>query len=412
MTYIRKTIDFYISNELKALLEVISSQSKVAQLLLKTRLSKDETVENPVNFISISSQDKNKISYLTVERYEKLIEQNLDNFWDSSTRFHSKPGVFVGKLFKNIDSKEIELFSNLFKSESNKEIFKFKIVKGSEIKDYYHYSKYVNDRGTLGVSCMKHDSSQKLLNIYSDNLDNVSMLVMLNNEDLLMGRSLLWDFESYKIMDRIYTIDDEKLQLHFKKWATENGYLYKSEQNWFNTLFFENLKVSKKELKLDLKLKNIRYMNYPYMDTFKFYDTDNVTLHNYIPSGSEVRTLCSTDGSLLDSDYLRFDSLDKVFRYRGESRYLDYLDIYTHEKNIYWSDINQKYILREDAIYDEEIGDYIFNEKYDRYNNKEKIEYYRKNNVNFGTKQDLISFVTESVITRLNRPQPLDITNF
>ena len=53
------------------------------------------------------------------------------------------------------------------------------------------------------------------------------MLVMLNLEGNLKGRALLWNFGTNKIMDRIYTTDDEKLHLYFKKWATENGYLYK-----------------------------------------------------------------------------------------------------------------------------------------------------------------------------------------
>jgi hypothetical protein len=69
-------------------------------------------------------------------------------------------------------------------------------------------------------------------------------------------------------MDRIYTTNDEDLQ--FQEVGTENGFLYKSEQNWSNTLYFEQVGQKKRELRIDIKLSNIRFDNYPYMDTFKF----------------------------------------------------------------------------------------------------------------------------------------------
>lgn len=375
MPYIRKTSDIFISDELKNVLEVIESQSLVAHLLLKKRHLKEDLVDDHVNFISISSNDKNKISYLNQDRITALEESGVDSseFWKTSKRFHVKPGAFVGKIFKNITAKEVETFSNLFRAESNKEQFKLTVVNGDDIKRYYHWESYLNDRGTLGVSCMKHDSCQKYLNVYSDNTDNVSMLVMTDDKGYLMGRAILWQFETYKLMDRIYTVNDEKLQLHFKKWATDNGYLYKSEQNWYNTLFFENMNTPKKELylKLDLPSKNFRY--YPYVDTFKFLDNDGI-LYNYIPEDTSIRTLCATDGSKYDSDYLRFDKIDKVFRYRGECVYLTYIETYTAERNTVWSEVNDQYILRSDSFYDEEINDHIFKKELDDKNNQEKIK--------------------------------------
>lgn len=375
MPYIRKTIDVLISDELRKVLEVIESESLVAHLLLRKRHRKESVVDNPVNYISISTSDKNKISYMSQDRMKKLSKEGYtdSDFWQTSKRYQAKPGAFVGKIFKDIPAKEVEKFSNLFKAESNKEDYEFIVVNGNQIKDYYHWESYESDRGTLGISCMKHDNCQKYFNVYTDNTDNVSMLVMLNTEGGLKGRALLWNFGTNKIMDRIYTTDDEKLHLHFKKWATENGYLYKSEQNWYNTLFFENMNTSKKELRLELDLPYKNYRYYPYLDTFKFIDNDGI-LYNYIPNGISIRTLCSTDGSKYDSDYLRFDSVDKVFRYRGESIYVDYMDFYTSERNVVWSEVNDQYILREDSFYDEEISDHIFKKDLNDKNNSEKIK--------------------------------------
>lgn len=196
---------------------------------------------------------------------------------------------------------------------------------------------------------------------------------MLNEDGGLMGRALLWDFDTNKIMDRIYTIADEEFLFQFKKWATDNGYLYKSEQNWYNTLFFENLSTEKKELKLDIKLDNFQFRRYPYVDTFKFFNEETGVLKNYM-EGYEFRTLCASDGGKYGSDYLCFDDIDRVLRHRGDSVYVRYLDIRTSHNNVNYSEIHDQYILCRHARYDEEIGDYIFNEENDKHNNAERIQ--------------------------------------
>ena len=110
-TYERKTIDVLISDDLRNILREIESDSIVASLLLRKRHAKEDLVDSPVNYISISSQDKSKISYLTTDRMEKL---DTDTYWTSSRRYHVKPGSFIGKLFNDIPAKEVEKFSNLF----------------------------------------------------------------------------------------------------------------------------------------------------------------------------------------------------------------------------------------------------------------------------------------------------------
>lgn len=369
MAYERKTVDILISEDLRNILKEIESESLVAYKLLRKRHKKEDIVDKHVNYISISKNDKGRISYMSNERLETIPSEE---YWTSSKRYNSKPGSFVSKIFKNIPQTEIEKFSNLFRAESNKPQFKIEVVSGDDIKKYYRYDSYAEDgRGSLGISCMKHDSCQKLLDIYTRNTDVVSMVIMLNEEGYLLGRAILWNFDGNKIMDRIYTHDDEKLQHYFKKWATKNGYLYKSEQNWFNTLNFEKMGSDKVELKLEVKVNtNLDYL--PYMDTFKFVG-DNGHLYNYQPKDIGFRTLCACDGSRYGDDYLRFDSIDRVFRYRGEAPYLNYLGIYTHERNLSWSNVNDCYILRKDAKYDERLDDYIFNEEYDRHNNQERI---------------------------------------
>jgi hypothetical protein len=368
MAYERKTVDILISDELRDILVEIESESIVAHKLLKKRHKKEDIVDNNVNYISVSKSDRTRVSYVSNDRLEIIPS---DEYWVSSKRYNAKPGAFVTKVFKNITQPEIEKFSNLFRAESNKPKFTIDVVRGEDIKKYYKYDSYAEDgRGSLGISCMKHNGCQKLLDVYTES-KVVSMVIMLNSDGYLLGRALLWDFDGNKIMDRIYTHDDEKLQHYFKKWATNNDYLYKSEQNWYNTLFFENMKTEKRELKLEIHIDaNFNYL--PYMDTFKFIG-DNGHLYNYHPN-TNFQTLTACDGSRHSYEHLRFDSIDRVFRYSGESPYVRYLDIYTHERNLNWSNINDCYILRKDAKYDENLDDYIFNDEYDSNNNRERIK--------------------------------------
>ncbi len=138
----------------------------------------------------------------------------------------AKPGGFVSKIFVNIPEREVEKFSTLFRSEVTKPKLNFKVVNGDDIRKYYHYSSYSEKNGgSLHASCMKYDGCQRYLDIYSNNPDLCKMVVLYDNDypTRIVGRALLWEFDGNKIMDRIYTINDESYQFYFKQWATKNG---------------------------------------------------------------------------------------------------------------------------------------------------------------------------------------------
>jgi hypothetical protein len=371
MAYERKTYDLFISDEFRKVLDEIKSDSVVAQLFLKKRHDKEDLVDDPVNFISVSTQDSSRISYLTTERLGQIEESE---FWTSSRRFHVKPGGFISKVFRNVSSKEVEIFSNLFRAESRKPKFTFKVVSGENIRELYHYSHHASDCGSLGVSCMRYDSCQKMMNMYVENPDKISMLVMFDEDDKVMGRSLLWDFDGNKIMDRIYSINDEQLPYYFKKWSTDNGYLFRSQQNWYNSLNFQNLNTEKQFLKLEVKLDNYDFRYYPYLDTFRFYSPDTGTFSNFQPEGKNYFTLCSSDGSTYGWNYLVFDNVDKYFRHRGDTVYIDYLNINTHPSNCNYSEIHDAYILSKDCEWREDVRDYIYIGDYSYLNDNSSIE--------------------------------------
>jgi hypothetical protein len=374
MNYIRKTADILISEELRQVLQEFEHKSLVAKLLLKGRHSKSNLVDGFVNYISISKTDSSKISYLSQDRMAK-IDQN--EYWTTSKRFIAKPGAFVNKIFKDIPAREIELFSNIFQLQNEQGSLSFRTVSGNQIKKWYYWENYQSQCSSLGSSCMKHDSCQDYLTIYTQNPEVCKMLILVDSDDMLVGRALLWniDGDKHKIMDRIYTVNDDKYQHKFKDWADKNGYWYKSEQKWNNCLWFEsNGKVELKEIEFDLP--NFQEGDsLPYMDTFKFGNIKSGKIYNYIPeSHRNIRTFIASDGGYYDWDCLAKDDFTNIYYQRGDTAMLNYLDKRSLISNLNYSESNDCYILKEHSIWMEQIRDYIFNEEYNSFNNTDKIE--------------------------------------
>jgi hypothetical protein len=376
MAYTRKTSDIFTSHELDYVLEQIKDNSEVARLLLKHRHPIESLVENHINYLSISNSDKTKISYLTTERAQNIIESSpygsgADELWSSTRRFHAKPGAFIGKVFKNIHPKEVEIFSTLFRNIQSKIDFSFKVVTGSNIRKYYHYQSYYSESGSLGNSCMKYDSCQDYLELYTENKDVCSLLIAVDGRNRLIGRALLWDFSDQKIMDRIYTINDEDFQFHFKKWADDNGYIYKREQKWNNTLYFESKgKTIFKEISFQIDSTNLEH--YPYMDTFKFLDFDNNTLYNYIPNGVDIKTLSSAEGNYQSGDIYGFCEKTKTLHSKDNLNFVPSTNMTVCSDITVYSSIFDCYILREDGYYNPIIRDWVY--KDESLNNQDEIK--------------------------------------
>ena len=219
--------------------------------------------------------------------------------WVSSGRVKIRIGRFANKFLKknafqefNIVPTDIEQFVNLYKSYFVRDKVNFQVVSGEDIYKWYCYTSYHhvngNTFGTLWNSCMRQTERNKFMKLYADN-DSIKMLIMLADDGKLLGRALLWEDvneynteNKYKIMDRIYTIHDHDVNL-FKNWAKENGYLHKMDQTARSEMYFVeyingNPNAMAKYLYVTLPNHRIKY--YPYLDTFKFYNSHNGTFSN------------------------------------------------------------------------------------------------------------------------------------
>ena len=368
MPYTRKTSDIHISPELNDVLLQMEPASEIARMLLKSRLSLDVLIDNHVNYLSVSSSDKTKISYLTPERSSQMIESGED-VWHSSKRIFAKPGSFIKKIFKDVSDKEVELFSTLYRNVQSSPSFTFKIVEGEDIRKYYHYERYVTQDSTLGNSCMKHKSCQPWFQLYVDNPEQIKMLIMVDNTDHILGRALLWmnttdpNGKVFQVMDRIYTIADEDYVFHFKKWADANGFIYKKEQKWNNTLKFVSNNQDLEIMRLSAKLNISDYDRYPYLDTFKFLCRDTNTIFNYKNGSEDIITISGSEGYYENHRHLTEDGTTNLFHYTHEMVEIPSRGFHVFEGRAKYSNILDVYILEDDAYRHPVLRDWIYKDE-------------------------------------------------
>lgn len=232
------------------------------------------------------------------KKHQLVINKNsLSTGPDAVRSSEVSVGRFIRALLTKSSQKftdaEIEDFVYKYRAEveKQKDVLnrRFRVVKGADIEKYYHRSAYKEESGSLGNSCMRYDRCQNYLGIYTQN-SQASLLILLSEEDetKITGRAILWEIEPYeistKVMDRIYTIKTADEQL-FKEWAIKNGYWFKSRQDFSDYTDFEFHKedgeVEKRQEEFSVQLDiNGEYRNYPYMDSFKYYNPNSGKLYN------------------------------------------------------------------------------------------------------------------------------------
>ena len=199
----------------------------------------------------------------------------------TNSRFKIKLGRFINTVFPGKwTNQEIEKFTHKFKAKL-KDKWTFEIVSGEEIKKWYMMKNFVINNGTLGKSCM--NGKGPYLEVYFNNPQVCRLLILKNEEgDKIHGRALIWRATNNRgfnyIMDRIYTTNEVNIEV-FIDYAKKNGLAYKSYNDYNSS---ENVTYLNKDMitEMSVKLKDMEYSYFPYMDTFKRFDPDNNTLYN------------------------------------------------------------------------------------------------------------------------------------
>jgi len=297
-----------------------------------------------------------------------------------SYRSKTRIGRIVGKLFpgkykqSGDPGKDIESFVNLYKAARDTSLFE--IVSGKDIQHWYNEDQYISGGGPLNNSCMKYGRCKDYLQLYVDNEDKVSLVILkdVNDSTKIKGRAILWTLDEPSgrtFMDRIYTVNDSDIIL-FKEFAAENGWLYKKNQNMDESGPWVDTKTGSEEY-IDLIVKDLEDPGsggYPYMDTMKFFDGDWISNDkDAVDNGDDIMKLEDTGGgyetdgyySEFYGDYIDIESDDIIHcdRYDGD-------DGYRYDGDCYYSDYYNESICNEFAEKNMTELDYS-SDSYDNY---------------------------------------------
>lgn len=308
---------------------------------LKSNLDKSFTEWGKNNNLS-DEQTKKVLDTLNKKIENGEISQSDVNHIFDEHNIKSRSDIKLGRLVNALlpgkfSDKEVEEFVNKFKATKDKVGERFELVSGDDINTWYNWENYSKMEGTLGNSCMAKKSG--LFGIYTENPEICQLLILLNEEDKLIGRAIIWKLKSLNIhkseeevtfMDRQYTILDSDVE-KFRNYAKEKGWSYKSYNNHhsFGTI---NYKGEDKNVSMTIEVKQKDYRRYPYMDTFRRYNPDTGILYNDDDQDSDN-----------EGQYILDDT--------GGG--------YTEIEGGVWSEWHGRMIPEDEAVYSDQYGDHL-----------------------------------------------------
>ena len=398
--YLKLEVTLYYSKELKSTLGAIASKGDpVASFLYYSDSS--SAIKSDITLVGLG-QGNDKVSFIQVNRLLRMIDkelgdpesknqgtlrgqleedyinkiyrikQNFDHPAWKEQRTELGVGRFATKISqkagKNFTPVQINTFVDKFKAYRDFQTTKkdkFEVVSGEDIRMWYDEDTYEDPEYHLNNSCMRYSRCQKYLNIYVENPNQVSMVILKGTDpDKIIGRALIWKLkdETY-YLDRPYANNDEDINL-FKEWGRSKGYsVYGADYN---------------HKEVELEKANFSY--YPYMDTFKWlnrgqnllstdsseFDDGNddwIKLEDTGGGFEEVERGIYSEylGEYIDEEYAVFAEDLQSYIHSDDAYYLEYKDVYVSTSaNVVHSELDGQYYLEQDAIQSEYLDDWIY----------------------------------------------------
>lgn len=174
---------------------------------------------------------------------------------------------------------EIEKFVNRYKTawkEINSPKDPIQLVSGDQIKYWYNQKNYYDDKeGVLGNSCMRYPRCQSYFRIYTDNPGVCQLAILLDEDDLLIGRCLVWKMSNDNTyIDRIYTRWDDDVELMYnnlkKKFPNSLSHY---DEDYDDPANKGTLSITLESSFIDefKKLEDDVSIQFPYMDSLYFF---------------------------------------------------------------------------------------------------------------------------------------------
>lgn len=268
--------------------------------------------------------------------------------WSRKNRQEGKPGRIIKRLLVNkYSEKELEIFVNQLKSDVLL-IGEFSISTGQQIIDDYCHENYYDTRGSLGNSCMRFTECADYFEIYRD----YAKLLVYKKEGKVLGRALLWEIDGKTYMDRIYVYQDY-LEEAFKEYAKDHKWYIRHCQcavSDYDRLYWygpEDNYENKRDLKLSIQIEE-DYDYYPYLDSFRFMDSDSLTLYANKDAYAN-RVMTNTDGSYDRFNTAVCDVCGNIEMYFGDDG----------PEELVYSDYHNGYFCPNCCVYNDYLEDFI-----------------------------------------------------
>jgi uncharacterized protein YxeA len=209
-------------------------------------------------------------------------------------------GIDPMDKYEAIDiEKIVDQYKAWYKSSNS---LSFKIVKGEQIYTGYDRDVQIRNNGMLGSSCM--NGKFRYLQLYTDNEEKVQLLTLVDGDNRIYGRSLIWKLDNrpFLFMDRVYGVDNYVVNT-FNNYARENKMAYRSQEQEYNFRIFntmgdnESTKVEHAEkypLKTKLYSGHLQFL--PYMDSLYIWNKWSDVFSTVAERTMKYTTLKITDG--------------------------------------------------------------------------------------------------------------------
>lgn len=396
------TFKLVLSPRLRTVLRAMQHPIAAALMLMEK-----EKKGTKVTYIDIDDKDPSKTDLVSFIVSTKAIEAAEKAFGLSRGEYHKDmqdssvidtidffhlPGrstTSIGRVVKKIlgDSfkpsgdpgNDIESFVNEYKAL--RDTSRFELVSGEDIRYWYFADRYIEGQGPLNGSCMRYESTQDCLDLYVDNPDEVSMLILRDSKhpDKIRGRAIVWTLSrpvGMTFMDRIYYVSGYEKDM-FIQYAKDHKWMYKQRQTYdedvpvVDTISGEVISNPCLEVSLS---STPRDGGLPYMDTMKYLNTN-------------MDTLASRKDCFIDLSIWRLEDTNCSYEDMCE-KWSDFYDDCVDEDDMIWCGIGDDYRYDYDCYYSEYYSSYVADDYADEH--MVELDIYDNYNDRFRFKDDTI----------------------
>tara|TARA_R100001015_G_C4632816_1_gene196877 strand:- start:170 stop:1429 length:1260 start_codon:yes stop_codon:yes gene_type:complete len=363
-----------------------------------------------------------KVSYIKKEKRKSLkqhakIDISISPTPEQRNKYFSACSLekFANNIFnkKNITEEQLNTFNDIVKQAKErananltKELQTFKahdipniyhINNGSDSKQFQGF--YISEKNDINNSCMQ-GKPRKYFALYTDIEESQAVeMATLTQGNEIVARALVWfDVPADEVgkdviqprdiyIDRIYTKTQEhrpktqtdlyfKILNHYKvekgatkEYSTPSGPKQKivlpncyNANNIFDTV--KALINTTKEIQMnsycrfDVETNNDCYEYYPYLDTLQWFDAYKQKLTSDEEHGSDILKLDNTNGQANNTHECCENCGSEI--YENEERYIETQEITTCPECAVYCDERDEFILMEDAVYNNNSGEYLY----------------------------------------------------